>query len=122
MRGFGELEAVVMDLLWSWNRPVTVREVLEDLRNRRPVAYTTIMTVMDNLHRKGALVRELAGRAYYYQPAQTREQHVATLLGEVLETAKDRTAALVGFVDGMSPAEISALRRALARVNRQRRA
>ena len=115
------MEAVVMDLLWSWNRPATVRDVVEKLRERRPVAYTTIMTVMDNLHRKGALVRELDGRAYLYQPAQTREQYVASLLGEVLDTAEDRTAALIGFVDGMGPDEVIALRRALARVNRRRR-
>jgi predicted transcriptional regulator len=121
VRGFGELEAVVMDLLWSWNRPATVRDVVDHLRDRRQLAYTTVMTVMDNLHRKGALVRELDGRAYSYQPAQTREQHVAALLAEVLETAQDRTAALIGFVDSMSPDEVSALRRALARVNRRRR-
>src|SRR2546423_9263152 len=36
VRGFGELEAVVMDLLWSWNRPATVREVMEHLRHHRP--------------------------------------------------------------------------------------
>jgi hypothetical protein len=55
MRRFGELEAVIMDRLWQWGRPVLVREVVEDLRGERPLAYTTVMTVMENLHRKGWL-------------------------------------------------------------------
>ncbi len=61
MRPLGDLEAVVMARLWEWDRPASVRqcvrEVLEDLNDERPLAYTTIMTVMDNLHRKGMLSR-----------------------------------------------------------------
>jgi predicted transcriptional regulator len=48
MRQLGELEAVIMDRLWVWGRPVLVREVVEDLRPSRPLAYTTVMTVMEN--------------------------------------------------------------------------
>jgi predicted transcriptional regulator len=113
LRGFGDLEAVIMDRLWSWGRPATVREVVEDLRQGRAIAYTTVMTVMDNLRRKGALHREMAGRAYRYQVAESREQHVARLLGEVLEEAGDRSAALLGFVGGLSGSEMTALREAL---------
>jgi predicted transcriptional regulator len=40
MRQFGELEAVIMDRLWQSGRPVLVREVLDDLRKDRPLAYT----------------------------------------------------------------------------------
>ena len=50
MRQLGQLEAVVMDLVWAKNGPVSVREVLEDIQRERPLAYTTVMTVMDNLH------------------------------------------------------------------------
>ena len=53
MRRFGELEAVIMDRLWEWGRPALVREVVDDLHGDRPLAYTTVMTVMENLHRKG---------------------------------------------------------------------
>src|ERR1700687_3392757 len=52
MRQFGELEAVIMDRLWERGRPTLVREVLDDLREDRPLAYTTVMTVMENLCRK----------------------------------------------------------------------
>ena len=47
MRQLGELEAVIMDRLWEWGRPVLVREVVEDLRPSKPLAYTTVMTVME---------------------------------------------------------------------------
>ena len=45
MRRFGELEAVIVDRLWEWGRPVLVREVVDDLRDERGAAYTTVMTV-----------------------------------------------------------------------------
>src|SRR5680860_207295 len=95
MRQLGQLEAVVMDRLWSWGRPSAVREVLEDLQRERSIAYTTVMTVMDNLQRKGLLRRELDGRAFRYEPVQTREEHTATLMGQVLDGSGDRTAALL---------------------------
>jgi predicted transcriptional regulator len=113
MRQLGELEAVIMDRLWAWGRPALVREVVDDLQPDRPLAYTTVMTVMDNLHRKGALNREMDGRAYLYRPAVSREQHVAQLLSTVLDDADDRAAALMGFVNRMNRSEVAALRKAL---------
>jgi predicted transcriptional regulator len=71
VRQFGELEAVIMDRLWQSGRPVLVREVLDDLRKDRPLAYTTVMTVMENLHRKGWLRRHRDGRAWRYEPADS---------------------------------------------------
>jgi len=44
MRGFGELESKIMDTLWSSGRSATVREVLEELRGSREIAYTTVLT------------------------------------------------------------------------------
>ena len=64
MRRFGELEAVIMDRLWEWERPVLVREMVDALHDDRPLAYTTVMTVMENLYRKGWLRRERDGRAW----------------------------------------------------------
>ena len=114
MKELGHLEAAVMERLWSWQRPVAVREVLEDLQRDRGIAYTTVMTVMDNLHRKGILTRQMDGRAYVYEPVQTREEHTAALMGQVLAGSKDRTATLLHFVEQMSPAEVARLREALA--------
>jgi predicted transcriptional regulator len=113
VRGFGDLEAAVMDRLWSWARPATVREVLEDLRKSRDLAYTTVMTVMDNLHRKGWLTRELDGRAYRYQPVATRQEYSAELMRQALASSGDEAGTLLRFVANVTPAEAEAIRRAL---------
>ena len=113
MRQLGDLEKLVMDRVWSWDHPVAVREVLEDLQNERTLAYTTVMTVMDNLHRKGVLTRQKDGRAYVYRPAMTREQHTAAFMGEVLAGTADRTVTLLHFVEQMPPEEAARLRAAL---------
>jgi predicted transcriptional regulator len=113
MRELGQLEAVVMRRMWSLDRPVAVREILEDLQHDRAIAYTTVMTVMDNLHRKGLLTRELDGRAYRYQPARSREQHNAALMGQVLADSNDRGATLLHFLEQISPQEAARLREAL---------
>jgi predicted transcriptional regulator len=113
VRQMGQLEAVVMDLLWSCDGPASVREVLGDLQRDRDIAYTTVMTVMDNLHRKGLLVRHMEGRAYRYQPAQSRAEHNAALMGEVLAGSNDRTATLLHFLEQMPAADVAQLRAAL---------
>lgn len=102
-----------MDRLWTWQRSATVREVLDDLNRERALAYTTVMTVMDNLHGKGLLGREVDGRAYRYFPVQTRAEHGAELIATVLEGSQDRTAPLLHFVEQMTPAEVARLRAAL---------
>ena len=113
VRPLGTLEQLVMDRIWSWGRPVAVREVLEDLQRERTLAYTTVMTVMDNLRRKGLLSREKDGRAYLYRPAQTREQHTAAFMGEVLAGGADTSVTLLHFLDHIPPAEVASLRLAL---------
>jgi predicted transcriptional regulator len=113
VRQLGDLEAVIMDRLWLWQRPATVREVLEDLRKTRTIAYTTVMTVMDTLHRKGILRRELDGRAYRYQAVLSREEHSAQLMQAVLADSTDRTGTLVRFFEQMGPGEARKLRKAL---------
>lgn len=115
MRGLGELEAVVMDRLWSAGSPLTVRAIYEELREQRQIAYTTVMTVMDNLHRKGWLRREVAGRAYLYEPVRSRDVHSAEVMGEALADSADRAVTLMHFVEHMPPEEARLLRDALAR-------
>ena len=90
-----------------------VREVLEALRVDRPLAYTTVMTVMDTLHRKGWLTRRREGRAYLYEPSGSRETYVAQLMSEAFTQAGDATTTLIHFIESMSPEEAAALQRAL---------
>jgi hypothetical protein len=61
VRGFGELEAVVMDRIWNRDGTTTVREIFDGLAAEREIAYTTVMSTMDNLHTKGWLARERDG-------------------------------------------------------------
>ena len=113
MRRFGELEAVIMDRLWEWGRPVLVREVVDDLRDERGLAYTTVMTVMENLYRKGWLRRERDGRAWRYEPTSSRSAYTAGLMSDALGTTPDRRRALAHFVLQMSPHDTALLREAL---------
>ena len=92
---------------------MAVREVLEDLQRDRTLAYTTVMTVMDNLHRKGVLTREKDRRAYVYRPAVTREQYTAAIMGDILAGSANTTATLLHFLEQMPPAEVASLREAL---------
>lgn len=109
MRPFGDLEAAVMECLWARSEPASVRDVLGELQTGKQLAYTTVMTVLDNLHRKGAVTREMSGRAWMYQPTCDREQHTAMLLHEVLGTSCDRQAALMHFVAELDPEVVADL-------------
>ena len=115
MRRFGDLEAVIMDRLWEQGRPMLVREMVEALRGGRPLAYTTVMTVMENLHRKGWLRREREGRAWRYEPRGSRSGYTAALMTDALATSSDRRTALAHFVLQMSPHDAALLREALDR-------
>lgn len=113
MHQFGELEATIMDRLWEWGRPALVREVVDGLRPDRPPAYTTVMTVMENLYRKGWLRRERDGRAWRYAPTRSRSGYTATLMQEALDTSPDRRTALAHFVLQLSPVDAGLLQQAL---------
>ncbi|MEY9834857.1 BlaI/MecI/CopY family transcriptional regulator [Streptacidiphilus sp. EB103A] len=114
MPGFGELEASIMDRVWAAAPdPVTVRDVVNQLQRDRQVAYTTVQTVMEILHRKGWLSRQLHGRAYLYRSTASRADYVARLMGEALAVTPDRSAALATFAERMDPDEAETLRRAL---------
>jgi predicted transcriptional regulator len=115
MRGFGELEAVVMDRVWDHDGPVTVRDLFDELREARPIAYTTVMSTMDNLHRKGWLARERDGKAYRYTAVASREEYSARLMREALAEAGDAEAVLSHFVASMDGDQAEALRAVLDR-------
>lgn len=114
MRGLGQLEATVMSFVWEASGPVTVRDVVETLQQGRAIAYTTVMTVMDNLHSKGFLGRERVGRAYSYMATRAREQYEAELMEEVLASSSDRSATLMHFVEQISAEEVAELRSLIA--------
>ena len=104
-----------MDRLWTRNAVSTVRDIFDDLSQDRRIAYTTVMSTMDNLHRKGMVTRTRVGRAYHYLPAQTREEYTASLLEDALADGGDRQHVLMHFVDRLDSSQLDALRRALGR-------
>lgn len=114
MSKFGELEATVMDRMWSAEEPCSVRDILEDLQQGRSIAYTTVMTVMERLFRKGMLTRVEQGRAFLYSPAQSRADYTAGVMAQTLANATDKAATLVHFADRVSAAEAKQLIKALS--------
>lgn len=119
---YGDLERAVLDVLWDAEpgKWLTVREVHGALTGTRDVAYTTVMTVMERLSRKGHIVQRKDGRAYLYRPRASRSEMVAELLSDTLDdfSTHDRQSALVAFVEDASAADVAALRDALARLER----
>ncbi|SEP53553.1 BlaI/MecI/CopY family transcriptional regulator [Amycolatopsis saalfeldensis] len=120
MLKLGELEASVMDVLWNVAEPMRVREVLDELNQDRNLAYTTVMTVLDNLHRKGWVEREMQNRAYHYRATSSREEATAQTVRELLDSTEDRESVLLHFVQSASEEESDILRRALRRKSRKR--
>jgi predicted transcriptional regulator len=113
VREFGELESAIMDVVWAGDRAYLVREVRERLDYNRAVAYTTVMTVMNILHGKGVLRREKYGRAWRYWPAESREEHDARLMAEVLRSGGDQRVTILRFLERVSDEEMASLRTAL---------
>ena len=102
-----------MDVLWDRGGWLTPGEVNEVLSPDYKLAYSTVMTILVRLWRKGRVERERDGRAYAYRALQSREEHAAARMGDLLGGAKDRPVALSHFVDDLSPADRAQLRRML---------
>jgi predicted transcriptional regulator len=76
-------ELEIMKVVWS-RESATVRDVYEDMRSRRRIAYTTVMTMMNILERKGHLKKRAEGRSFLYQPARPKRQVVGAMVREFL--------------------------------------
>ncbi|HYK88530.1 MAG TPA: BlaI/MecI/CopY family transcriptional regulator [Acidobacteriota bacterium] len=79
----GEFE--LLEVLWPLGE-ASVRQVWERVRPRRAVAYTTVMTVLFKMHRKGMLSQRKQGKAYFYTPMVDREKALEGVLEHVLNT------------------------------------
>jgi len=112
MAGRGELERAVVEVLWDADGPLTARAVVDNLPGRE-LAVTTVLTVLSRLEAKGLVRRTRDGRAHSYEASASREEHTATLMQQLLDSAGDRDAALSRFVGGVSAQDVEALRRAL---------
>lgn len=80
----GPLEAQVMEIVWNKGE-VTIRDVYDTLRKHRDLAYTTVMTVVHNLHRKDLLKQRKDGNTHFYTTNQSRSQFIHSRVAEMLD-------------------------------------
>jgi predicted transcriptional regulator len=122
-RDRGALEAEVLATLRAAKTPLTAREVHTSLAG--DLAYTTVMTTLARLHTKGALTRELVGRAFVYRLAgdtTTVDAAVtARRMRKLLEAGADRGVALSRFVSELEPQDEQFLADLLQTLDRKRR-
>jgi predicted transcriptional regulator len=100
----GSLERQVMDVMWAGGS-LLVRDV--QARLQRPIAYTTVMTTLDRLYKKGLVTRERQGRAFSYTAGRSREQLQAAVAAGMLSNVLSGNAdaampVLSNLVDAMS--------------------
>lgn len=84
--GLGSLQAEVMELVWN-REEVTVAQLVELIGQRRPVTYTTVLSAVQKLAKKGWLKHRSEGRAYVYRAAKKRTDVGGSKLRELLKTA-----------------------------------
>lgn len=98
-RPLGELELAVMEVLWQ-RAPLAVKEVVSALSQRK-LAYTTLMTILDRLFKKGMVERIKRSHAFYYAPALDRDAYERRLVASMLSNlpTASREAMLTGFLD-----------------------
>ncbi|HTS31551.1 MAG TPA: BlaI/MecI/CopY family transcriptional regulator [Bryobacteraceae bacterium] len=82
------LELLCLNALWSLGEG-NVRDVRQIVAQARPLAYTTIMTVLDRLVRKGKITRRKMGRAFLYSPQTTRDSMRRAAIRELLDSFFD---------------------------------
>ena len=80
----GPLESQIMEIIWNKGE-VTIRDIYDILRKQRDFAYTTIMTVVHNLYRKGLLSQRKDGNAHFYTANQSRSQFIRSRVAEALD-------------------------------------
>lgn len=86
----GTLEREVMQLVWQDGGEVSVREIHLSLGESR--AYTTVMTTLDRLHKKGLLERRKSGRAFLYSPRVSREEFERGMAEDIFDGLLNRAA------------------------------
>ena len=99
----GALETELMERAWA-HTEISVRNLHQEMQGR--LAYTTLMTTLDRLYKKGLLRRRKEGKAYFYSAVSTEEQYQAALtqhlFGMVLHDRKNSNAVLSRFVEAVS--------------------
>ncbi|TFD08718.1 transcriptional regulator [Cryobacterium sp. TMT1-21] len=123
MGNLGVLERLLMNVLWDSGESLPATDLRDRLltpaavaASKKPLATTTVLTVLSRLETKGFVTRDRDARPHRYRAVTTRAEHTAELMHEVLGSAPDRQAALARFIGNVSPAEAEALRHLLGTI------
>jgi predicted transcriptional regulator len=111
-RASGELEALVMNVLWAAPGPLTPAQVQQGLGGK--LAYNTVQTILSRLADKQVVIRSAAGRAHTYTPARTEAEATAAHLRAALSATADPAGVLQQFAASLEPGEAQLLRELLA--------
>jgi predicted transcriptional regulator len=112
----GQLEAAILDALWSASAPLTSAQVRDAVNadEQNDVAITTVLTVLSRLVDKGQVTRaDGEGRSLLFSAAQTREQHTAGLMLDLFAGSTNPTLAFSHFASGLSAEQLKQLRESL---------
>jgi predicted transcriptional regulator len=124
-RVLGALEERMMELLWR-KSPLSVRDVGDRLRGGPRLAYTTVMTTLDRLYKKGLLARDREGAAFIYRPAFSRDEYhrrvvEAAFTGLVAKATDPVLAAFVDVAASVDEANLQRLEDLIAQRRKARR-
>lgn len=84
LKPISELEQQVMDVVWQ-HPGSSVRDIMNRLKDRKELAYTTVMTLLQRLFEKGLLNRHEEGKAFVYSPKMTKSSYCKSLAGNFLK-------------------------------------
>ena len=107
----GMLEDEVLCVLWADGRPMTPAQVQRGLDDR--LAYTTVMSTLTRMHRKGLVSRQSAKKGYAYLPTVDEASHTARAMADLLSRRHDHAGVLAHFVSSLSPEDEALLQRLL---------
>jgi predicted transcriptional regulator len=105
------LEDEVLAVLWTSGRPMTPAEVQLEFDDR--LAYTTVMSTLTRMYRKGLVSRETLGKGYVYTPTVDEASHTAQAMTDLLSRRRDRAGVLARFVSSLKPEDEELLQRLL---------
>jgi predicted transcriptional regulator len=113
-RQHGELEQLILDILWDSEAALTSQQILEAASPAGELALTTVLTVLSRLVEKDLVTREQGeGRSFLFSPAQSREQHSAQLMLSLFSNAGNPSLAFSHFAGGLTEEQLKALRESL---------
>lgn len=117
----GELEGEVMQILWSSEEPLGARDIQAQFTGHMP-AYTTLMTALDRLEKKGQVTRQAdSPRKVRFLPTRSEGEHVGHRMISTLNDTGDREAALLQFAGNLDAADIDLLRAAFDKATKSKR-